>query len=151
MKSKFAWMCYTVRKLKFVVLAAEVSDDKFKMKVVVAAAEVAKENVELSLLSEPKPEDALLKAVVVCALGFVSRGSRTFRSMKSVIKPGFVILSSLTTFLPFSILTTVDMDGLSFARSWVQRRPIFRNLQASSASKSPSSDVSTSPTSSFRS
>lgn len=50
-----------VRKLKFLVLAAEVSDDKFKMKVVVvvAAAEDANEKVELYWLSEPEPADAL--------------------------------------------------------------------------------------------
>ena len=75
----------------------------------------------------------------------------TLRSIKSEIKAGFVMLLSSTTISPVSILTTEDMDGRSFGESWVQRRPIFRNLQACSASNSPFSDISTSPTNSFRS
>lgn len=58
MKSaNFVRSYHTVRKVKLVVLAAEVSDDMDEMKVEVAAAEVSKDKVELSWLSEP--EDAL--------------------------------------------------------------------------------------------
>ena len=74
----------------------------------------------------------------------------TLRSIKSEIKAGFDMFLSLTRSLPVSMSTTEDMDGRTFGSSWVQRRPIFRNLQASSASKSPFSDSSTSVTSSFR-
>jgi len=48
-------------------------------------------------------------------------------------KPGFDILS-FTSISPINIMTTVDMDGRCFGTPWMQRRPIFRELQASSTS-----------------
>jgi len=112
----------------------------------VAVDEFSDDKIELSSISDP--ENAL-KDVVADAL--VLKGARTLRSMKSEIRPGFIILLSSRSFWPVSILTTVDMEGRSFGLSWVQSRPIFRNLQASSASKSPSNAVSTRATSSLRS
>ncbi|KAK7848945.1 hypothetical protein CFP56_003999 [Quercus suber] len=109
----------------------------------VPALVVPDNKAELSRLSDP--EDALEEVMV--ASGFFW-APRTLRSMKSEIKPGFVILLSSKSILPLNILTTVDMDGRSFGASCVQRRPIFRNLQASSTSKSPLSAVSTSTTNS---
>lgn len=91
-------------------------------------------------------EDEVFKSNVVLSWFF-----RTLRSIKSEIKAGFVIVLSSTFISPVSILTTEDMDGRHFGDSWVQRRPIFRNLHACSASNSPFRDVSTSATSSFRS
>lgn len=67
---------------------------------------------------------------------------RTFRSMKSEIRPGFMISMSVSV-SPVSILMTVDMVGLTFGTSWVQMRPTFKNLQASSGLKSPFREVST--------
>ena len=55
--------------------------------------------------------------------------------LTSVIKPGLMILS-LTAHAPFSILATIDMEGLILGLSWVHRRPIFSNRRASSVSKS---------------
>lgn len=78
-------------------------------------------------------------------------GPRTLRSMKSEIKTGFLILLSSICCSPVSIFTMVDMEGRCLGLSCVQRRPTFKNLQASSASNSPFSAVSTSPTSSLRS
>lgn len=100
-----------------------VSDDKFEL-----------------FMSEP--EDRVISS-------FGSGLVLIFRSMKSEIKLGLVILLSSTSFSPVSIFTTVDIAGRSFGMSWVQRRLIFKNLQASSASKSPFSAVSTSPTNSL--
>uniref|UniRef100_A0A0A9BYE1 Uncharacterized protein n=1 Tax=Arundo donax TaxID=35708 RepID=A0A0A9BYE1_ARUDO len=55
--------------------------------------------------------------------------------MTSVIRPGLMILS-LTAHSPFSIVATIDMEGLIFGVSWVQRSPIFSNRWASLVSKS---------------
>ena len=93
-------------------------------------------------------DDALLEDEVFVSIFFCVL---ILRSIKSEIKPGFVSLLSSTSISPMSILTTEDMDGRSFGLCWVQRRPIFRNLQASSASKSPFSDMSTSSANSLRS
>jgi len=114
--------------------------------VMVTLDEFSDVNIEVSWLSDP--EDTL-KDVEADAL--VLEGARTLRSMKSEIRPGFVIFLSSKFFRPVSILTTVDMEGRRFGSSWVQRRPIFRNLQASSALKSPFNDASTRETSSLRS
>lgn len=103
--------------------------------------------VELSWISEP--DDKLSDTFFASGTGLGSL--LILRSMKSEIRPGFVIALESTSISPISIFTTLDMDGRSFGVSWVQRRPIFRNLQASSASKAPFNDSSTSPTSSFRS
>lgn len=113
---------------------------------VVAVVEFPDDKVELSWLS--KLEDSVWEGVIF-VLYLVLGGPRTLRSMKSEIKPGFVILLSSTSFSPVSILTTVDMEGRSFGVSWVHSKPIFRNLQASSASNSPFNDESTSTTSSL--
>ncbi|KAG5546805.1 hypothetical protein RHGRI_018841 [Rhododendron griersonianum] len=69
--------------------------------------------------------------------------------MKSEIRAGFVISFPSMSISPVNILTTVDMEGRRFGASWVQRRPIFKNLQATSASNSPFNDASTNPTSSL--
>ena len=114
--------------------------------VMVTLDEFSDVNIEVSWLSDP--EDTLND---VEADALVLEGARTLRSMKSEIRPGFVIFFSSTFFRPESILTTVDMEGRRFGSSWVQRRPIFRNLQASSALKSPFNDASTRETSSLRS
>lgn len=84
---------------------------------------------------------------------FSSRGFfwfLTLRSMKSEIRPGFVISRS-TSLSPVSILTTVDIEGRSFGLSCVHRRPTLKNLHASSASKSSFREVSTILTISLRS
>jgi hypothetical protein len=54
--------------------------------------------------------------------------------MTSVIRPGLMILS-LTVHSPFSILATIDMEGLILAVSWVHRSPILKNRCASSVLK----------------
>ncbi|KVI10309.1 hypothetical protein Ccrd_011331 [Cynara cardunculus var. scolymus] len=102
---------------------------------------VLDDNSESSaLLSEP--DDVLVlnvfffgslvpQAVVLFGLLLI------LRSMKSEMRPGFVILPSSTFISPDNILTTVDITGRSFGLSWVHKRPIFKYLQASSASKSP--------------
>lgn len=82
------------------------------------------------LLSVP-PAEVLYDMLIS---GSASLGGRTFRSMKSEMSPGFVTFSSLTSSMPISIFTTVDMDGRSFGVSCVHRRAIFKNRQASSAS-----------------
>ena len=72
----------------------------------------------------------------------------TLMPMSSEMRPGLDILSS-TSASPVSMLTTVDMVGRDFGMSWVQSRPILRNLQTSSMSKSPFNDVSTASASSL--
>ncbi|KAL3612695.1 hypothetical protein D5086_003715 [Populus alba] len=115
--------------------------------VMVTLDEFSDVNIEVSWLSD---KEDTLNDVEADAL-VLEEGARTLRSMKSEIRPGFVIFLSSTFFRPESILTTVDMEGRRFGSSWVQRRPIFRNLQASSALKSPFNDASTRETSSLRS
>lgn len=66
----------------------------------------------------------------------------TLSSIKSLSSPGFVIFSKLTSFSSVSILATVDIEGRSFTVSCVQRSPTFKNLQASSTSKSSVNEVS---------
>lgn len=85
---------------------------------------------ESELLSVP-PAEVLYDMLIS---GSASLGGRTFRSMKSEMSPGFVTFSSLTSSMPISIFTTVDIDGRSFGVSCVHRRAIFKNRQASSAS-----------------
>ena len=74
-------------------------------------------------------------------------GPPTLMPMSSEMRPGLDISSS-TSASPVSMLTTVDMAGRDFGMSWVQRRPTLRNLQASSMSKSPFNDMSTTSASS---
>lgn len=95
-------------------------------------------------------EDALQEDEPLVSLSTPFLSALILRSIKSEINPGFVILLSSMSISPVSILTTEDIGGRSLDVSWVQRSPTFRNVQASSASKCPSKDASTSPTSSFR-
>lgn len=118
------------------------------VKVAVVTVEVPDDIVEFPRLCDP--EDRLSEVIPSLFCLFFS-GLFTLRSMKSEISPGFVIFLSSMLISPVSIFTTVDMDGRSFGLSCVQSRPIFRYLQASSASKSPFNDISTSRTSSPRS
>ena len=73
---------------------------------------------------------------------------RILKSINSEIRPGLDIFWSSTFIAPVSIFIILDMDGLSFGTSWVQRRPTFKYLQASSILKSSSNEVSTNATSS---
>lgn len=114
------------------------------VKVTVALVVVPDDIVELSWRSET--DDKLWDTMF---FGSGLSSLLILRSMKSEIRPGLVIGLESTFISPVSIFTTLDMDGRSFGVSWVQRRPIFKNMQASSASKSPFRDSSTSPTSSF--
>lgn len=118
------------------------------VKVVDVTVEASDDIVEFPRMFDP--EDRLSEDTP-SLFPFFSSGFFTFRSMKSEISPGFVIFLSSILISPVSIFTTVDMDGRSFGLSCVQSRPIFRYLQASSASKSPFKDKSTSRTSSPRS
>jgi hypothetical protein len=67
---------------------------------------------------------------------------RSFRSPKSLITSGLLIVSVSTSASPLSMATTADMPGRRFVPSWVQRSPIFRNLQASSTSRSSPRELS---------
>jgi hypothetical protein len=51
------------------------------------------------------------------------------RSITSVIKPGLDLVT-------YSILATIDMEGLILGLSWVHKRPIFSNRRASLVSVS---------------
>lgn len=64
------------------------------------------------------------------------------RSIKFSIIPGFTIFSESTPFSPVSNLMTVDIEGRSVIASCVHRSPIFRNLHASSISKSSVKELS---------
>lgn len=123
----------------------------FAVKVVVEALEAAKDDMVVVPPWLPEVEEALYEDGVSILSILLFFGSLILRSITSDIKPGFVILLSSTSISPVSILTTVDIVGLSLGVSWVQRRPIVRILQASSASKSPFNDMSTNPTNSLRS
>lgn len=67
---------------------------------------------------------------------------RSVRSLKSLITSGLLIISVCTSSSPFSMATTADMPGRRFVTSWVQRSPTFRNLQASSTSRSSPRELS---------
>lgn len=120
----------------------------FKVKVEVVAALEAANDIVVPWLSEL--EEALYEDGKVSKPIFFL-GSLIFKSITSEIKPGFVILLSLTSISAVSILTTEDMVGRCLGVSWVQRRAIFKYLQASSALNPPFSDMSTNCTNSFRS
>lgn len=121
------------------------------VKVMVDCDVVLDDNNECSALSEL--EDVLVVNVFflgsLLADGVLLGLLLTFRSMKSEMRPGFVILSSSISISPDNILTTFDITGRSFGLSWVHKRPIFKYLQASSGSKSLFISVSTSSTNSF--
>lgn len=109
----------------------------------VAIEEVIFSDDEEELYSFPKPEDAVSVEFFISALHFWPLSALAFGGMRSESRPGFVISLSFTCISPSSIPTTVDIDGRSFGMSWVQRRPILRNLQASSTLKSSFSNAST--------
>ncbi|CAL5041350.1 unnamed protein product [Urochloa decumbens] len=67
---------------------------------------------------------------------------RSVKSLKSLITSGLLIISVHTSTSPFSMATTADMPGRLFVTSWVQRSPTFRNLQASSTSRSSPRELS---------
>jgi hypothetical protein len=114
-----------------------------ELKVMVATEVVmCPDDEDDELYSFPKPVDAVSDEFFISALYFWPLLSLAFGCMRSESRPGFVISLSFTCTSPSSILTTMDMVGRSFGMSWVQRRPIFRNLQASSM-KSSSNDAST--------
>lgn len=102
--------------------------------------------VVLLLLSDPD-DPVVYKVLFISSSGLGA--VLILRSMKSEINPGFVIFLSSQFISPVSIFTTVDMDGRSFGLSCVHKRPIFKNLHASSASNSPFKNVSTNTTNSL--
>lgn len=101
---------------------------------------------EDELASFPEPPDNVSNVSIV--LTFSLPLLLSFISINSENNPGFAMTMSLISISPVSILTTVDIVGRSFGMSWVQRRPILRNLHASSMLTSPSNDASTNSSSS---
>uniref|UniRef100_A0A3B6SIM0 Uncharacterized protein n=1 Tax=Triticum aestivum TaxID=4565 RepID=A0A3B6SIM0_WHEAT len=66
----------------------------------------------------------------------------SLRSLKSRITSGLVISCDSTSSSPFSIRVTVDMSGRRFVTFLVHRSPTFRNLHASSTSRSSPRELS---------
>lgn len=66
-----------------------------------------------------------------------------FTAVNSESMAGLDIFFLRKSISPVSNFNKVDMAGRLFGMSWVHKRPIFKYLQASSISKSPSSVMST--------
>ena len=65
------------------------------------------------------------------------------RLTRSDNMPGSDISSSFTCISPVSNFTTVDIDGRLLGMTWVHKRDTFKNLQASTTSKSSPNNAST--------